>query len=266
MAKTVTMAGDNFSLYPQRFSCDSLLKLSGPSAIIERMFECACRSIDWADAPPQRLTKKELAGAEFLEAGHPLAVDDTADVLVEEAGWLPLGPQTLMRLLDAPFSQLSDSGRRSALQTLTRFSDYVDGLAAELTSLIAGPTPVTDEARRDDFSSHEISVATRCSVYAADAKISLARDLTERLQATAKALADGRISERQARHLSEETSHLEVDVARELEAKVLKFSHRQDFALFRLSVRRSLAKLDPKFVARATAARKDCIVEHTPGD
>jgi Domain of unknown function (DUF222) len=230
------------------------------------MFECACQSIDWVDAPPQRLTKKELAGAEFLEPGHPLAVDTTADVLVEEAGCIAFGPHTLSRLLAVPFSELSESGRSSALQTLTRFSDYVDGLAAELTGLIAGPTPTTDETRRDDFSAHEVSVATRCSVYAADAKISFARDLTERLQATAVAMADGQISERQARHLSEETSHLDIEIAQELEAKVLKFSHRQDFTAFKLSVRRWLSKLDPNFVARATAARKDCVVEHTAGD
>jgi hypothetical protein len=103
-------------------------------------------------------------------------------------------------------------------------------------------------------------------VYAADAQIGFARDLAERLQATAAAMADGRITERQARALSEATCHLDVDVAREIEAKLLQFSHRQDLTLFRGSLRRWLAKLDPEFTARATTARAECVVEHTAGD
>lgn len=176
------------------------------------------------------------------------------------------GPQTLLRLVAVPFGELSDAGRSQALETLTRYSGYVDGVISELTALIAGPTPATDAARRDDFSAHEIAVATRCSVYAADAKVCFARDLSERLQATAAAMAAGRISERQARALSEATCHLDVGVAREVEEKLLRFAHRQDFTLFNASLRRWLARLDPNFTARADAARAECVVEHTAGD
>ena len=84
-----------------------------------------------------------------------------------------------------------------------------------------------------------------------------------RLTATLEAMHRGEITWAQARALSEGTCHLDVDTAREVEAKLLRFCHRQDLSLFKASLRRWLAKLDPEFTPRATAARKECVVEHT---
>jgi hypothetical protein len=44
---------------------------------------------------------------------------------------------------------------------------------------------------------------------------------------------------------------------------VLIYCHRQDLTLFKAALRRWLAKLDPGFIPRATAARTECVVEHT---
>jgi hypothetical protein len=166
--------------------------------------------------PP--LSRAERRAVEILDHADAAGYCPAGDYLVDEAAVIGFGPDTLPRLLAVPFHDLSDAGRSHALETLTRFAGYVDGLITELTGIIAGPTPATEEQRRDDFSSHEISVATRCSVHVADAKINFARDLSERLQATADALAAGRITERQARALSEATCHLDVATVREGQA------------------------------------------------
>ena len=188
------------------------------------------------------------------------------DDLVWQAVGRALGVETFALLAAVPIEALSDAGRAQALARVEQLTAHLAEFKARLTAAIAGPTPTAAQLRRGEFSAHDVCVATNCSVYAADGQISFARDLAERLTATAEAMADGQISERQARHLSEATGHVDVEVAREIEAKVLKFSHRQDLPLFRLSVRRWLAKLDPDFTARATKARTDCVVEHTPGD
>jgi hypothetical protein len=226
------------------------------------MFESG---IDWSPLPAAPLTAEEIADAEFVDY-DPDRFPPEIEVLIEEAGSIDFGLGTLPRLLTVPFAELSDAGRIRALEVMSRYSHYIDGLKAELTGLIAGPSPATPELGREDYSAHEISVATRCSVYAADAQISFARDLAERLQATAAAMADGRITERQARALSEGTCHLDVEIAREIEAKLLKFSHRQDLTLFRASLKRWLGRLDPDFTTRATAARQECVVDHTASD
>jgi hypothetical protein len=193
------------------------------------------------------------------EVATPAGLDD----LVHEAQLTPLGAGTLPLLLATPPELLSDQGRSLGLHMLTKLSRTVDALRAEFTAAIAGPRPASRREAQDDFSPQEVAVATMSSIYAADRQIWLARDLAHRLAATAQAMRLGDISLVQATALSEATSHLSDDVARSIEARVLHFSHRQDARLFKASLRRWVAKLDPDFSVRAKDARSAVDVEHT---
>jgi hypothetical protein len=188
------------------------------------------------------------------------------DTLIDEALRRPLGPDTLALLEATPPSVLTEAGCSFALRRLEELSTRIEAIKANVTAVIAGPTPPTSSSRTDDFSPHEIGVATRCSIYAADRKIAFARDLVTRLRETAAAMLEGRMSLAQARALSEATCHLDAALAREIESKLLKYCQRQDLTLFRAALRRWLAKLDPGFTRKAEAARKECVVEHHAGD
>ena len=218
---------------------------------------------DWEPIPASVFAEIGPWGdEEDLPAGL-VPVSSGPDDLVWQALSRSLGADTLPLLTATPYEALTDQGRSLALRRLDELSAHLEAVKAELTGLIAGPKPATAQPLRDEFSAHEVSVATRCSVYAADAKIAFARDLAGRLTATLEAMHRGEITWAQARALSEATCHLDVDTAREIEAKLLRFCHRQDLSLFKASLRRWLAKLDPEFTPRATAARKECMVEHT---
>lgn len=188
-----------------------------------------------------------------------------ADTVAEQALDRALGSTTLALASATPFDSLSDGARSRLLGRLEQLSAHVEAVKAALTAAIAGPTPPRSQLGelREDYSSHEIGVATNCSVYAADAKVGLARDLEERLQATAQAMRNGRITHQQARALSEATCHLDIEVARAIEDKLLVFSWRQDLPKFKQSLKRWLAKLDPDWTAKAEAERRDCVVEHS---
>jgi hypothetical protein len=103
-------------------------------------------------------------------------------------------------------------------------------------------------------------------VYAADRDVAFARALGGRLAATKTSLDEGRITERQARALFEETAHLADKIALQIEQRMLKYCHRQDFPKFSNSLRRWLARLDPDFVKRAVNARSQVTFEHTAND
>jgi hypothetical protein len=188
---------------------------------------------------------------------------ESADDLVWEAVGRSLGVDTLPLITAAGFDGLSVEAGSCALRRLEELTAHLEAVKAKLTAVIAGPAPVSEAARRDDFSAHEVGVATRSSVYAADRRIGLARDLAGRLTASAVALEQGRLSYPQALALSEATGHLDVEVAQEIEANLLKFSHRQHLGLFRNSLRRWLERLDPGFTRRAKADRADAVVAHT---
>jgi Domain of unknown function (DUF222) len=251
------------------------------TTIIERMFEeigltdwdpadagfddwvLVADADEWIPEPPSAHEPLREDWEFPLAAGEDPAIPAANDELVHEAELLPLGPSTLPLILSTPYDVLSPEAQSLALRRLTEFSAYVEALRTELTSAIAGPEPTTARERQDDYASQEIAVATRCSVDAADNRIGVARDLAHRLTATLAALHRGDISYQQAQSLSQTTHRLPVCVAREIEAKVLRFSHRQDIGLFNQALRRWTAKLDPEFSPKARDARKDCEVTHT---
>jgi hypothetical protein len=231
-----------------------LLILSLSYAILEHMFEGL--HIGFGDAPDHpTIPAADWDGASLVGP----------DALVTHSLNLPLGANALALLTAADYSQLTDAGRALALQQLELLSSNIDAEKARLMAAIAGPAPISEQARRDDFSAQDVAVATNCSVYLADSKIAVARDLARRFTASAAAMLNGDITLAQARALSEATSHLDDDTAREIEAALLKYSHRQDLSKFRASLRRWLSKKDPDWSERSRKARQDVTVAHTPG-
>jgi Domain of unknown function (DUF222) len=193
------------------------------------------------------------------DLGIPAGFDDW----ILQSQLHPVDDHTLAVLNATPHEQLSREGLSLKLVQLCAVATYVDLLRADVTAVIAGPRPTTARERLDDFAAHEVAVATRSSVYAADRQIWLARDLTSRLVRTADAMRRGEITAAQATALSEATSQLDPDVAQQIEDRMLRYSHRQDLTLFRASLRRWVAKLDPDFTTKAKAARAEVEVTHT---
>jgi hypothetical protein len=217
------------------------------------------------EAAPGDITVGDIAvGGVATGAGSDVRLDRRVDARVEEALRCPLGVETLPLLTAVPFAELSAAGRSAALRRLTEYQACVESLRSELTALIAGPAPSDERGRRDDFSAHDVAVATRCPLGAADRDVAVARDLAARLAASHDAMRRGEISAAQVRVLSDATSHLDPALAQEIERRVLPNAHRQDTSTFRAAVRRWAARLDPDFITRAERARAECVAVHTP--
>ncbi|HWB66578.1 MAG TPA: DUF222 domain-containing protein [Mycobacteriales bacterium] len=193
-----------------------------------------------------------------------------ADRFVLEALGGPVGAQTLGLLTVTPFGELSAAGRTHALQQLERLGNQLEAVKLELIAAIAGPEPGPDAAgreggRSEDYAAHEIALATTCSVYAAEVKVHVARELAARRPATAAAMARGEISYPQVRALCEASYALDEQTAAQLEAAVIDGAAVQSLAEFKASLTRWAARLDPDWTTNATTARRDCAVEHTAG-
>lgn len=182
--------------------------------------------------------------------------------VVIAAGMGPTG-EALNLLAGVDPMALSQASRVTALAQLVAIEAHLHAVRARYTVAIAGP-PLEDP--REEWAAHEIALAARCSVYAADGQIRLARDLAGRLSATFAALEHGRISYQQARALSDGVAQLDDDLAAQIEAQMLKFAWRQDLTKFKICLRRWIARLDPDFAAKAKEAREDAQVEHTSLD
>jgi hypothetical protein len=216
---------------------------------------------EWEPIPASELAS--VGGWEFSEVtgDEPGRFDRWVSQVVAES----VSSHTLAVLADVPPGSLSAESRSQALRQLEKLSRHIDALKAEVTAVIAGPKPVINaQGRIDDFAANEVAVATWTSVYAADHRVWASRDLAGRLAATHEALRCGEASWPQAVALSEATSRLDTDLARQVEAKMLKYSHRQDIGKFKAALRRWVAKLDPDFTAKAKEARKAAEVSHTP--
>ncbi len=214
---------------------------------------------DWEPIPDEVWRECQRAIPEWADEGDIPFLDKP----VEEAVRLPLGPHTLRLLQETPVEQMTDEARCWALRRAGELINYIDAFRVELTAALAGPKPA-DPA--EDWAAHDVAVASKCSIYAADRKVAVARALTGRLTATCQALLDGRITEPQARELCEQTAHLPDDITVEIETRMLKYSHRQDLPKFKASLKRWMARLDPDFLKRAINARRDVLVEHTAND
>jgi hypothetical protein len=189
--------------------------------------------------------------------------DATADwpvLMAEHMG--PCG-EALNLLAGVNPNGLSKAARVSALAQLAAIGAHHEAAVARMTAAVAGPEPADP---REDWGTHDVSAASRCSLGSADQRVAFSRDLAGRLSATLTALTEGRISYQQARLLSQATAHLSDEIAQEIEANMLRFAYRQDLTKFKLALRRWLARLDPDFAARAKAARAEVDVRHNALD
>jgi hypothetical protein len=212
--------------------------LSEEANTIEHVFDQTVFA-EWPDEP-----------GEFIDADWPVRMAE---------GCGPTG-EALDLLAGATPDGLSEQARISALAQLTAIAAHLESVRATFTAAVAGPAP---DDPREDWGVHEVAVASRSSVYAADRQVAFSRDLACRLTATRAALEAGRISFAQARMLSESVAHLDDDIAQQIEEKMLRFAYRQDLTLFKAALKRWLARLDPQFTTRAKAARREVLVEHT---
>ncbi|MBV9870575.1 MAG: DUF222 domain-containing protein [Frankiaceae bacterium] len=206
--------------------------------------------VDWNELDPPPVGMRSLEPDDFVG----LAINQG------------LSADALGLIAAVPPEQMSDAARSHALRRLEQMSAHIDELKVRITAAIAGPAPVDEAARRDDFSSHEVGVATKCSVYAADGKVAFARDLASRFRATAHAMREGRITLIQAKAMAESLAHLDDEIAQKIESRLLAFSYRQDLTSFKAAIRRWRIKLDPTWTPKAEKARAEVVVEHTPGD
>jgi hypothetical protein len=136
----------------------------------------------------------EPAGWSDLDADWPVR-------MAEQIG--PCG-EALNLLAGVNPAALSESARVSALAQLTAIGAHHASVVAKLTVAVAGPAPADP---REDWGVHDVAVATRMSLYAADRQVALARDLAGRLSATREAMSEGRVTAAQALALGEGVAH-----------------------------------------------------------
>jgi hypothetical protein len=184
----------------------------------------------------------EPAGWSGLDADWPV-------LMAEQMG--PCG-EALNLLAGVNPDALSESARAAALAQLAAIGAHHAAVVAKLTVAVAGPAPADS---REDWGVHDVAVAARLSLYAADRQVALARDLAGRLRATRDAMNEGRVTAAQALALGEGVAHLEDEIAQQVEDRILKYAHRQDLTKFKSALRRWLARLDPSFLKRAREAR-----------
>jgi hypothetical protein len=186
---------------------------------------------DWEPIPAEVWAELEAAVPFWADGGDiPFA-----DKPIEDAMRAPLGAHTWRLLNETAVGDLSDVAKAWALKRSGELISRIEGLRAELIAALAGPKP-SDPA--EDWAAHDVAVAAKCSLPAAQRKIAYARALHGRLAATREALLAGRITERQATLLAEETAHLTDEDALKVQARMLKYCHRQDFPKFAASLRR----------------------------
>jgi hypothetical protein len=243
---------------PQRHS-----KLSVGPTIIERMFDWFGGMPEgWEPIPDDVWASLPPLVADGLPPGMSAAYADSCDRLVDRAVELGPGSAALGLLTAVPPEALSEQARSRALVELTAMTGYVESVRHELTAVIAGPAP-TGGSRDEHFAAHEVAVATRSSVYAADGLIALARDLASVLRASRDAMRRGELTLAQAKVIHGATVMLPAEVAQAVQARVLPRAAGQSTAAFKASVQRAVATLDASFARRAKEARDAVTISHT---
>jgi Domain of unknown function (DUF222) len=228
--------------------------------MFEAVFEGAT-AVVVADPP---LTAEEAAGSEWVSGDRWADFFPTApDEFVEVLRGLPYDKWTLAHLDEVDDGELSDTGLAHKLAILDGYSCYVDSLKAKVVADLVGPAPQTFAEHRDDLGAAEVSLATGVGMPIAQRRVSVDRDLHERLAAARVALAAGRITYAQVSALSVATRDLDVELAQAIEARVLRYSWRQDLTKFRKSLDRACAALDPDWTEKAIRSRREAVVEHT---
>jgi hypothetical protein len=151
----------------------------------------------------------------------------------------PAGP-TSMTILEGLAPRVLDSFDRVRLmREWRRQSAHCDGMA------LAAMKSVVEDSSDRAFVSHEIAAALQITRPAADHLVNVCRRLSRTLPVTARALGDGRITEKHAVVISDETGPLTSELAARVEDRLIPDAQFQTVGQFRSSVRKLVAALDP---------------------
>ncbi|MCP2164813.1 HNH endonuclease signature motif containing protein [Goodfellowiella coeruleoviolacea] len=101
-----------------------------------------------------------------------------------------------------------------------------------------------------EFAAAELAVAARWNQSHANAQLSLAADLVERLPATLDAVRAGRLDVYKARALSELTLPLTPEQTRQVEEKILVTAPHENAAIMRRHTREAVHRVDPEGAER----------------
>jgi hypothetical protein len=115
---------------------------------------------------------------------------------------------------------------------------------------LAAMKAVVDDADDRAFVSHEIAAALHITRPAADHLVNVCRRLARTLPVTARALADGRLTEKHAIVISDETGPLTAELAGQVEERLIPTADSKTVGQFRYAVRKLVAALDPEGFAK----------------
>jgi hypothetical protein len=205
------------------------------------------------DVPP--FVSGLIFGTPFGDGEVP---DDTGDPALE---WSPsrlldlvesspAGPSSITTLADLAPRTLNSYDRVRLMREWDRQTAHCQA------QRLAAMTAVVDDAADRAFVSHEIAAALHVTRPVADHLVNACRRLARTLPVTARALADGRVTETQAIVISDETGPLTAELAGQVEARLIPNAEFQTAGQFRSSVRKLVAALDPDgFAARHAQQR-----------
>jgi len=191
----------------------------------------------------------DLAGVRFpggwaLDLGDYVC-NDLASVRPSVVGLAELG--------STDFAALTQTQRVDALLVVEQHRAWLDGLQQQLLAEVA-----QSDTSKDRWAKEEVSAALGLAPVTAGTRLKNAEQLCTRLPATLGLLLDGRISELQARAVSEASYVLPDEVLPGFEERVLKRVPEQTLRQLRDVVRRAQLRLDPAPAEqRSQRARED---------
>ncbi len=190
-------------------------------------------------------------GADRMPA--PPSLSDVLDTPGEVAVWAAAarpGPDVveLVSMLDP--AVVGADERVDLLVALERQAAWLHAMQQRvLASLEADPLRLGCDPD-DDWTREQVGAALRLAPSTADRRLTVARQLRDRLPSTARALAAGEISYLHAARLAEAVRDLDADVAAQVEARVLRRAGSQTVGQFATSVQRAVLAVDPRGSAR----------------
>jgi hypothetical protein len=159
----------------------------------------------------------------------------------------------LAELGSTDFRSLSQNERVDALLVIEQHRAWLDGLQQQVLAEVA-----RGDTSKDRWVKEEVSAALRLAPQTAGARLKSAEQLCTRLPATLGLLLDGRISELQARAVTEASYVLPDEVLPGFEERVLKRAPEQTLRQLKDVVKRAQHRLDPLGAeARTQRARED---------
>jgi hypothetical protein len=183
------------------------------------------------------------------DTGDP-ALEWSPSRLLDVVESSPAGPTSMTILEGLAPRVLNSFDRVRLMREWRRQSAHCEAKA------LAAMKAVVDDASDRAFVSHEIAAALHVTRPVADHLVNVCLRLSRTLPVTARALADGRITEAHAIVISDETGPLTAELAGQVEARLIPNGQFQTVGQFRGSVRKLVAALDPDGFAARHAQQK----------